>query len=190
MDAYGWPLRVRNSLDAERAGGMARPDEHDVSDPVRDQLHPAQDEGPHEDLAELAVGLHERQQVVAIQLDHFARPRPRDRTSLRRPESMVTSPVNCPGRWTATSVSVAPDGRTMLDLTCRDDEERHDLIPRLDEHLARLDLAHVSVRRDARDLRRRQRRKHLVDTCGQGQGDWGSGLRHGRCPFRGWDRHV
>ena len=86
-------------LDAERAGGMARPDEHDVSEPVRDQLHPAQDEGPQEDLAQLAVGLHERQQVVAIELDHFAQRSPaRMRTSVRRPESMLTSPVNCPGR--------------------------------------------------------------------------------------------
>ena len=73
MYAYGWPLRVRNSLDAERARGMTRPDEHDVADPVRDQLHPTEDEGPHEDLAQLAVGLHEREHVVAIELDHRAR---------------------------------------------------------------------------------------------------------------------
>ena len=60
-------------LDAQRAGAMSRPNEHDIAEPVRDQLHPAQDEGPHDDLAELAVGLHERQQLFAIQLDHFAR---------------------------------------------------------------------------------------------------------------------
>ena len=52
---------------------VRRPDEHDVAEPVRDQLHAAQDERPHEDLAELGVGLHERQQALAIQLDHFAR---------------------------------------------------------------------------------------------------------------------
>ena len=59
-------------LDAERVSGMARPDEHDVAEPVRNQLHPAEDEGPHEDLAQLAVGLHEGQQVLALELDHGA----------------------------------------------------------------------------------------------------------------------
>ena len=34
----------------------------------------------------------------------------RARTSERRPESMLTSPVNWPGPWTVTSVSVAPEG--------------------------------------------------------------------------------
>jgi hypothetical protein len=51
---------------------MARPDEHHVAEPVRDQLHPAQDEGPHENGAQLAVGLHECQQVLALELDHGA----------------------------------------------------------------------------------------------------------------------
>ena len=86
----GMAVARQELLDAERASGMARPDEHDVAEPVRDQLHPAQDEGPHEDLAQLAVGLHERQQVFALELDHFAQRSPaRMRTSLRRPESIV-----------------------------------------------------------------------------------------------------
>ena len=59
-------------FDAKRSSAMIRPDEHDVAEPVRDQLHPAQDEGAHDQLAEFAVGLHERQQLFTIQLDHFA----------------------------------------------------------------------------------------------------------------------
>ena len=49
------------------------PDQHDVAEPARDQLHAAQDEGAHQDLAQLAVGLHQRQQLLAVQLDHLAR---------------------------------------------------------------------------------------------------------------------
>jgi hypothetical protein len=45
---------------AERSRAVIRAEEDDVSDPVSDQLHPAKDEGPHDDLAKLAVGLHER----------------------------------------------------------------------------------------------------------------------------------
>ena len=59
-------------LDAERARGMARPDEHDVAKPVRDQLHPTEEEGPQEDLAQLAIGLHEREYVVTLERDHGA----------------------------------------------------------------------------------------------------------------------
>lgn len=32
-------------FDAERSRAMIRPDEHDIAEPVRDQLHPASDEG-------------------------------------------------------------------------------------------------------------------------------------------------
>ena len=48
------------------------PMQHDVAEAVRDQLDAAQDEGAHQDLAQLAVGLHQRQQVLAIELDHLA----------------------------------------------------------------------------------------------------------------------
>ena len=82
-------------LDAKRPGTMVRADKHDIAEPVRDQFHPAQDEGPHDDLAELAVGLHERQQVFAVEFDHFARLARRALGPMRgRPESMLTSPVN------------------------------------------------------------------------------------------------
>ena len=41
--------------------------------PPRDQLDAAQDERPHQDLAQLGVGLHQREQLLAIELDHFTR---------------------------------------------------------------------------------------------------------------------
>ena len=73
---------------------------------------------------------------------------------------------------------MTPEGRTIVDLTRGDDEKPRDLFPRLDEHLATLDVAHLAVHSDARDLRRRQRRKHLVDTRGQRQRDWRRCLWH------------
>ena len=110
--------------------------------------------------------------MVAIQLDDFARC-----AGTRADERAAAGQhVDLAGE-----LSRSMDGDERLggavwldnvDLTCSDDEERHDLIPRLDKHLARLDVAHLPVRRDARDLCRCQRRKHLVDTRGQGQGDW------------------
>ena len=49
---------------------------------------------------------------------------------------MLVSPVNWPGRRTATSVSPVPDGRMISTSPGRDDEEGHDLVAGLDEHLA------------------------------------------------------
>ena len=85
---------------------MRRPDEHDVPDPTRDQLHAAENEGPHEDLAQLGIGLHQRQQAGPGRPRSPRPARPaRRRTKPRRPESMLSSPVNWPGRRTATTVS-------------------------------------------------------------------------------------
>ena len=50
---------------------------------------------------------------------------------------MLASPVNWPGPWTTIIVSTAPDGRTISICPAVDDEERHDLVARLDEHFAR-----------------------------------------------------
>ena len=74
-------------LDAQRAGGMHRPDEDDVAESLRDQLGAAQEERPHQDLAELGVGLHQREQVGAGQLDdgtRHGRPHPNQRPAARQ----------------------------------------------------------------------------------------------------------
>ena len=51
---------------------MRRADHDDVAQIARDQLEAAQDERAHQDLAQLRVGLDEREQLLAIELDHFA----------------------------------------------------------------------------------------------------------------------
>ena len=130
------------------------PIEHDVAEPVRDQLHAAQDEGAHDDLAQLAVGLHQRQQVLAIQLDHLARlagTRPDERAAAREHLDLAGELTRSMDRDQRLGGAGWLDD---LDLTFRDHEERHDLGPRFEEHLAALDRMPVPVRRDARDLRR------------------------------------
>jgi hypothetical protein len=59
-------------LDAKGVAGVTRPDDHDVPESLGNQLHAAEDERPHQDLAQLAVGLDERHQLMAIELDHGA----------------------------------------------------------------------------------------------------------------------
>ena len=66
----------------------------------------------------------------------------RIRTSARRPESMLTSPVNSPGPCSATSVSVVPGRPHNLRLTFRHHEERHDMRARFHQHFATLHATH------------------------------------------------
>src|SRR5215475_2895083 len=48
-------------FDAKCPCAIARPDDRNISKSMSDQLHSAEDEGSHKDIAQLAVGLHERQ---------------------------------------------------------------------------------------------------------------------------------
>ena len=76
--AFDVDRRVRMTVprqklsEAKRSRRMTRSHEHDVSKTLRDYFDPPQDEGSHEDFAQLAVGLHKRDQMLAIQLDHVA----------------------------------------------------------------------------------------------------------------------
>ena len=113
-------------FDAKRSRAMIRPNEHDIAEPVRNQLHPAQDEGPHDQLAELAVGLHERQQLFTIQLDHFARlagARSDERGAARKHVDLAGELTRSMDRDERLGATGWPDN---LDPTRRDDEERHD----------------------------------------------------------------
>ena len=72
----GMAVPRQELLDSKRARRMIGSNQHDIADALRDQLHPAEDERPHQDFAQLAVGLHQRQQMLAIDLDELRRPRP------------------------------------------------------------------------------------------------------------------
>ena len=122
--------------------------------PRGDQLDAAQDERPHQDLAQLGVGLHQREQLLAIDLDHLARLADAHRASARRPVIMLPSPENCPARCVTISVSAPAAGVTWIS-PLDDHEERDGLVADLDQHLAARDGAAAAMRRNPRHLRRR-----------------------------------
>src|SRR5215813_320775 len=131
---------------------------------MRNQLDPAQNEGPHDQLAKLAVGLDECQEVVAIQLDHFAR-----LTCLGTNKCGTTRQhAHLSGKLTRSMERYKRLGVTgwqdNLDLTCCDDEEGHDPLSCLDEHLSRPDWTYASQRGDPFNLRRGELREHTFHT--------------------------
>ena len=60
-------------LDPKRPCAMIRSDQHNVSEAVRDNLDSAEDESPHENVAEFAIRLYQSHQVFAIDIEHFSR---------------------------------------------------------------------------------------------------------------------
>jgi hypothetical protein len=118
---------------------MIRSYKHNVSEPVRDQFHSANDERPHDELAEFAIGLYERQQVFAIHFDCFARlagAYSEHRGATRKHIDLareLTRSIDYDERLAGAGW---PDN---LYLTCRNNEERYNLLPWFDEHFAGLD---------------------------------------------------
>ena len=156
---------------------MRRADHDDVAQIARDQFHAAQDERAHQDLAQLGVGLDQGEQLLAIELDHFAGfADAQTRRSTRRPLSMVPSPENCPAWRLTISVSAFPLGRSAWTSPLSDDEERHRPVADFDEHFAARGRTASSVGGNPRHLLRCQRRKH---TLGAGVG-CGDGRQQGR----------
>src|SRR6266850_668358 len=51
---------------------MARPDQRDVAFPLADEFYAAQDESPHQNLAQLGISLHQREQPLTSELNDFA----------------------------------------------------------------------------------------------------------------------
>ena len=119
-------------LDAQRARGVRRADQHDVADAVRDQLDAAEDERAHQDLAQLGVGLHQASSCSRVELD---RPRPA-RWRARAPASGGRDHVRLAGelaRPVHGHQRVAQAGRPDdLDLSGSDDEERDGWVAGLD----------------------------------------------------------
>ena len=148
-------------LDAQRAGAVRRANQDDVAKAAGDQLDAAEDERPHEDVAQLGVGLHECEQLFAIELDHLAGLADRVRASARRPVSMLPSPVNCPARCVTISVSVPADGRRTC-ISPLTTTKNGTTLAHLDEHVAGRDRAPSSMGGDPFDLRRRERRKETL----------------------------
>ncbi len=150
-------------MTADRACAEVGADQHDVAEALVDQVDAPQDEGAHQDLAELGVRLHQRKQRITAELHRFARlgdlgayqrAAPRQQGDLAgelaRPERM--------------DQRVALDGRPDdVDPTLQHHEECGVGRAGLEQPLALRNRAHPAVPPRAPDLRGRERRKHLLD---------------------------
>ena len=144
-------------LDPKRARAVHRAVDDDVPEVASDQLRTPEDERAHQDLAQLGVGLHERKQLLARELDHFGR---RAHTQARHRSAArdhVRFARELSGVVSDDERLAAVDRRQHLHFPADDDEERYEFLAGLDEHGSARDIPSRSMCRHSRDLRRRQR---------------------------------
>ena len=149
-------------LHAQRAGAMRRAGHDDVAEAAGDERAAPEDEGPHEDLAQLGVGLHEREELLPIELDHLAGVADAQARQRAAPGEHVALAGELP-RAMRHDARFRPAGGTQhVQLAVHEHEERNDLLADVDQHLAPLDGAPASACGNPGDLRLRQRRKQSI----------------------------
>ncbi len=153
-------------LDPERLGRVARADENDIAEAVRDHLDSPEDERAHHDLTQLAVRLHELEQMVAFDLDHLAglRGADLDEAAASRQDTDLAIELSRPEHddhlgLTRLVAGGADDvrGPDHRQLAIGHDEEPGGLFTGVNEHLVFPDPASLAMLGDALDLRVVQR---------------------------------
>ena len=177
-----WMVISRQKLfDPERAGGMSRAEQHDVSVATGNQLHPPEDECSHENLTQLGVDLHERQQPFALDLDQFAglaHTHSKHSAAAAQHAGFTRELARAKGGHKVLVSTRRPDD---LQVTRLDDEEPRVFRPGFDEDFAILNWSDVTVRGRALDLFRLQCRKHpLGSRIYSRQSDWRNCIGHAR----------
>jgi hypothetical protein len=143
---------------------MRRSHQDRISGSGRDQFEAPKDEGAHENLAELDIGLHQRLQSMAVKLNHFAGLF--HASARQRPPSREH--VGLSGKFSRPMIGdrqFAVCGRLQnLNLSGNDHKKWNDYVSLTDEHFSALDLAVLSHGGDALDLRRRKLGEQLLAT--------------------------
>src|SRR5215813_6448695 len=115
---------------------MPRADEHQAASGLADEGHAAQDEGAHEDLAELEVLLHESAQMLTIDDDDgpvAERPRAHEVAARRQHVDLARE---LPGAVHRDPLLTAVDRAHDVDSALDDHEETGVLLAELEQHLA------------------------------------------------------
>jgi hypothetical protein len=157
----GMSVAQQELLQAQGARAVMRADEHHVALPTHDQADAAEDERPHDELAQLGVRLHQGAERVAGHLQHLA--------VLRRQATDQAAPASEHAHLTGELPGLHPDDGTLAVLARQHDLERSpekDVEPGvlralLEEHLAPVHRPAGAQMREAADLLVRELRKHL-----------------------------
>src|SRR5438132_1265178 len=137
---------------------MHRTDEHDVADAVGHEVQPSEDERPDKQVAQFAVRLYERQQLVAADFDHFSRFGGADGDQCLTTRQRGDFAAELAGSKVDQEFLAGRGLPNGLEAARGDDEELYGRLSRSEKHLAGVDLSDLSMRCHASHLRRGPRR--------------------------------
>ena len=120
--------------------------------PLGDELGSAEDERPHEDLAELAVALHEAHELPPLHLDDVGIVGGDDPHQATTAGEHAHLAGELPHPGAGDHQVTGRRGADDLEAPGDDDEERGVPAIRVDDHFATRDASHTPVRGDARQL--------------------------------------
>ncbi len=150
------------ALQAQRVGVVRRTDEHDSALTIVQKAHPAQNEGPHEDFAEIRLRRHHVAHVPVQDPDDssIAQGRRGDEYGTRADVIQFTSELPGPmdGQGFFTAISARPGDR---DLTLDHEKEIGAALAAVKQSLAWADQLLGTVRRDPRYQLRWKLRENL-----------------------------
>ncbi len=118
------------------AGGVLGPKQYGVAGAGRHELHASQDEGAHQDPADLRIDLHERSDFRALELHHFASDARANLKQRASPGNHVRFARELPGTVAHHQMLVVAFTLNDVQLTVDDDEAGDIGIARFDKHLA------------------------------------------------------
>src|SRR6478672_2964482 len=158
------PIPRQELPDPERSGVVCGSDDHDPTPVARDQLEAPKNEGAHQDLAQLRIGLHQREELLATEFNHlpwFADAQPGHRRPTR---NQVGFSREAPGAMADDERLPSVGDLQRLNLARDHDEARHDPIADIDQHFPARGRSSSAVRDDSRELRGRQLWKQALGT--------------------------
>src|SRR5260370_42111450 len=163
-ECIGMTVASKKLFNPKCSGTVVRADEHHIAEAMRDQFDPAQYVRTHEDVAQLAVGLDERQQFVPSDLDHlavFARLDPHKAGAARQNVNLTRKH---PGSIRGDDFARFSQWPERLDLTSGNHKESGAWLARIEQYLITLTRVSPAVSGEPRDFRRLKNRQQLFRT--------------------------
>ncbi len=152
---------------AQRLGGMPRPQQNYVSQTAADQRDAAKDEGAHEDFAQLCVARDQSSQVAAAHLQEFAGLC----NAAAHQAAAARDHGHFPGKLSGIVVDDQPLGMAVGLHNFHAPRQQHKKgnvgIARLEENIARFYVSHPAQGADAADLLRGQHGESLSADLGR-----------------------
>ena len=141
---------------------MRGPQDHGVTQPTCNQGGPAEHERAHQDIAQVGIVLNDREQMLAIDLDHFAGHQGADANEARAPGKGAHLARELPRTEDCDEIGLPEAGADRFQLARRHDKDSGALPSHLEEYLVLHYGTAAAMSGDPAQLLRRDRGNNVA----------------------------